>query len=210
MKLHQLRSIQGRIGRALSVVSAYTGESWTQSHAFEDGEEHHYRVHGIKSLAQFEDELLNAFVWVWAMKDYLKAEAKLQGKDPRQIEQIANGSTPLSLVSDVANGIKHGALDNSRSGHFATIGGVGVSIPQESIASISFGAFDVTTRIERPELAEFKADVVGADGSVLGSALQVLQDAIDAWERDALAYLGVAQPGAEPDGPTFGGSVETG
>ncbi|WP_431023688.1 hypothetical protein [Halomonas sp. H5] len=205
MKVHELRSIQDRIRWALSAVSAHTGENWTQSHTFENGEEHRYHVHGIKSLTQLEDELLNAFVWVWAMKDYLKAEARLRGKDPRQIEQIANGSMPLLLVSDVANGIKHGSLDNSRSGHFATIGGVGVSMPQESIASISFGAFDVTTQIERPEQAEFKADVVAAEGNVLGSAHQVLQDAIEAWERDALAYLSVAQPAAEPDGPTCSG-----
>ncbi|WP_419307247.1 hypothetical protein J8402_12280 [Chromohalobacter israelensis] len=196
MKIHELREVQERIDRALAAVSVCAGKDWSQSYTFESGEPHEYRLRGIKSLVQFEDELLNAFVWIWSMKDYLKEEAARSGKIPEEIERIASATTALKLVSDIANGAKHGSLNKSRSGSFASLGNIGVSIPQEAIGSIKFGAFDVLSDIKRPELAEFRADVCSHDGKVLGGAISVLQEAIGAWERDAIPYLESAQQGA--------------
>jgi len=114
---------------------------FAQSNKFPDGSSTNLEVIGIKAPEVLEDELLTLFIWLWSMKDYLKALCATRGiagseiEQIEQIEQIANVERPLSIVADIANRAKHGVLSKSRSGDFAKLQHVSISIPQSAVAT---------------------------------------------------------------------------
>jgi hypothetical protein len=195
MNLDDLTELRKRIDRLLTRLSVKDGPGFSQSHTLANGETHHYQINGVKSLAEFEDDLLSTFVWVWSMKDYFKTAASNCGRERRHIEDIVNSRLPLQLVADIANRAKHGSLTESRSGHFAVLGSVSMSIPQQAMACISFEAFNVTTDVADPSLVTFEVDVLSQTGIRLGSAGNVLKDSMDAWEEEAAPYVIEAHPG---------------
>ena len=188
MKFSDLSQVQERVSRIVGRLQEKSGIGFSQSHTFPNGETHHYKIRGGKSLEEFEDDLLTAFIWVWNMKDYLKEIAKKNGKEPQHIEKIVNSSSELQLVADVANRAKHGELKKSRSSHFASISEASMTLPQEAIAKITFGAFDVSTEVQSPEKIEFKATILAKSGTKLGEADYILSTALGVWEEKGVPY----------------------
>lgn len=188
MKFDDLKLLEARVSRITGHLEEKSGVGFSQSHTFPDGHTHHYKINGVKSLERFEDELLTAFIWVWNMKDYLKTIALANCQAPEEIENIVNASSPLQLVSDVANRAKHGYLRKSRSGQFAMLDGVSISIPQQAISRISVGAFDVSADVSDASLVEFKASILSQSGVTLGEANNILSEALAVWENRAVPF----------------------
>jgi hypothetical protein len=189
MPSSQLENIRERIERAFNVIEHKSSVSFDQTSMMEDGAQHHYRINGIKSPEQLNDELLTLFVWLWSTKDYLKQSCKVNGVDPQRIEDIANNNVALQLVSDIANSAKHGELIKSRSRKYARLTGVGFEIPQTAISSLCFGADTVTVNVHAPLEAKFKARIESKSGEDIGDAFEILQLGMLAWETQAMPIV---------------------
>lgn len=194
MTNHELHQAFARLRRLSDKVEEKSGAGFVDIYLDEDGEVHLHRVAGTKSINEFEDELLNAIVWAWNIKDYLKEAAKACGRDPRAIEKLVDRSESLLVLSDLANGAKHGKLRESRSGHFATLGEIVMSIPQQAVSRISFTDRRVDTDVADSSLVEFSAPVFAQDGSNLGEAGKILAAALTVWEQAGLA-IATERPG---------------
>jgi len=185
MSPQALDALRARIQRALTAVQRRAADGFFQSHVLDDGQRHNYSVTGIKSPEQLEDELLTLFVWVWSLKDHLKNTYRLRNLDSRVVEDVVNDCVPLQYVSDIANRAKHGDLRESRSGHFAALTDVGITIPQSAISAITVGAFNVGVDVAKPNEAELRASVQ-PQGKAPLDAFAVLTNAIEAWETRVL------------------------
>lgn len=131
--------LRARIGRAIATAQWQAGKELNQSHEMADGSIRNYRINGIKSLEQFEDELLTLFIWTWSLKDYIKTNYEATGKNPALIEELVNNSKALQYVADVANQAKHGELRKSRSGQFATLQDLSFTVPQHRFRRLHSG-----------------------------------------------------------------------
>ena len=100
--------------------------------------------------------LIYGTIWIWllSMKDYLKTLCQNRGIARSRFEQIANVERPLSIAADIANRAKHGVLRQSRSGDFAKLQNVRISIPLTSLASIAFDKPAVRITVDIPNDSE--------------------------------------------------------
>ena len=141
MNKSEFSKLYERVQRSPDAVYRKANVGFAQSNKFPDGSSTNLEVIGIKAPEVLEDELLTLFIWLWSMKDYLKALCATRGiagseiEQIEQIEQIANVERPLSIVADIANRAKHGVLSKSRSGDFAKLQHVSISIPQSAVAT---------------------------------------------------------------------------
>lgn len=186
MKDKQLHEAFARLQRLSKKIEERAGPGFVDVYVAGDGQIHSHEVTGVKSLAEFEDELLNVIVWTWSVKDYLKEAARFCGNNPSEIEALANESEVLGLISDLANRIKHGKLEKSRSGRFAKLGSISMSIPQSAVGKITVGANRVSTDVADPDKIEFHAPVLSQDGEVLAEAGECVVEAIRVWETKGL------------------------
>ncbi|MGG7055710.1 hypothetical protein [Nitrosomonas sp. ANs5] len=164
------------------------GTGISGENTFPNGEVHRFRFEGVIPVEEFQDNLLSLYVWAWSMKDYLKEVAKGLGKDPRYIESLVDSSPDLQLVSDIANRSKHGTLNKSRSGRFASLSGVKFTASQQSVSSITVYAFDVVVNVLDPDQVEYAASVLSDSGVELGNAKEILSNGIAVWERRGCEY----------------------
>ena len=181
--LFELQQIRERIKRTMCIVQRMAGAGYRQSHVLSDGNTHDYHVRGIKSPSQLEDELLNLFIWVWSMKDYLKESYKASGIDPSSVEKVVDANRELQLISDIANRAKHGNLVKSRSRQFATLVNVGITIPQSSIQNIIVEAFSVKMNVKDTDNVEFRVDIQCSSSGEVLDAFTVLHLGLKAWEQ---------------------------
>ena len=188
MSPEALQALRSRIRRAQQAARKPRAEGYEQEHTLEDGTTHQYSIVGIKSPEQLEDELLALFVWVWSLKDYLKAVYKTRGLDPSFVERVVNESRALQYVADIANRAKHGVLRTSRSGAFAELIDVGFTVPQSSIAKITVGAFAVGMDITNLDDVELLAFVKANEGEA-ADAFTVLAEALAAWETHVISRI---------------------
>lgn len=182
----QLHEAFARLRRLSAKIEERAGLGFVDVYLSDDGQIHLHKVAGAKSISEFEDELLNAIMWVWCVKDYLKEAAKACGNDPKEIEKLANESESLGLVSDVANRSKHGNLRDSRSGKFAKLGPISISIPQTAVSKITVEANLVSTDVGDPDQIEFLAPIMSENGEILAEAGECLIEAINVWETKGL------------------------
>jgi hypothetical protein len=164
---------------------------YSKTYIASDGSTQTFEVVGMKQPEQLGDEVLNLFVWIWSMKDYLKALCKQRGGDPNSIERIATAEPALAIAADIANGAKHGELKNSRTGKYATLSNVGFNVPSGAIGSITVGASHVCLRVANPEAATLRASIEFTTGEPPQDAFTVLAEAINAWEVHAFPLAGV-------------------
>jgi len=183
MTLPELQQFRERIERTMRIVQRMADTGYIESHVLTDGNTHEYHFCGIKSPEQLEDELLNLFVLVWSMKDYLKEFYKANGIDPSSVEKAVDDNLALQLISDIANRAKHGNLVKSRSRQFATLVNVGITIPQPSIQKITVGAFFVEVDVKDAENAAFRADIQCSSNGEMLDAFTTLQLGLKAWEQ---------------------------
>ena len=142
-------------------------------------------VSGIKSPDTLEDELLTLFIWIWSMKDYLKALCKSLGVPPNEIELIANNSRALSVAADIANRAKHGTLKDSRCGDFARLDEVSITLPQSALRSIAFDRPTVRLDVGIPDDAELRATIAFDSGVPSVDAFVIADEALAAWVQNA-------------------------
>jgi hypothetical protein len=185
----ELDEIRSRISRALRAVQQVSGEDYVTSYTATGTDfVTHFQAVGVKAPEQLQDDFLNLFVWTWSLKDHIKECFKAYGLRAQDVEEVANGSSALMYVSDIANRAKHGSLRESRSTEFAELVGVGFEIPQDAIDTIAVAGPEVTVRVKDPKLVQIKATVRTRTGQEL-DALIVLQDAITTWEVKALSRI---------------------
>jgi hypothetical protein len=122
------------------------------SYTFPDGETHAYAVTGLKAPEAVADDIAHWCVWVWSMKDRMKAFAVSLGHEPSLVETVVDQDRNLQICADLANREKHGTLKHSRTGVYPRLGVVKYRIPQQSIASITVGAFSVKTDTKNEHL----------------------------------------------------------
>jgi hypothetical protein len=91
----------------------------------------------------------------------------------------------------IANRAKHGVLKQSRSGDFARLQNVRISIPQSALASIKFDRPSVKIMVSVPEDAELFAEIGFDSGLSPIDAFQTASDALAAWEAKAFPLAGV-------------------
>lgn len=173
--------LHGRIARLMAAAQQQSAMGSHESEFPFNDQVHKLIMSGVKSPEQLEDELLGLFIWVWSVKDHLKEICKANLLDPQEIEDLVNRNTSLQFVSDIANRAKHGELRTSRSGKFAGLVDVGLTVPQDAISGISVGAFHVAVDVSKPVNVELHARV-RAHGGFDADAFAVLADAISTWE----------------------------
>lgn len=189
MNVTELNDFRGRIARMTRRLEDKAGSGIGGVNSFPNGEVHRFRFEGVMPVEEFQDNLLSLYVWAWSMKDYLKAVAKGNGKDPSFIEAMVDSNLALQLIADIANRAKHGNLERSRSGQFATLSRVKFTVPQQSISSITFSAYDVVVSVSEPAQVEYTASVVSNSGANLGDAKGVLAKGIAVWEGQGVEYV---------------------
>lgn len=187
----EFQRLQERVNRFRVVVETKAHPGYTETHALPDGSEHTYRVSGLKSPNQLEDELLSLFIWIWSMKDHLKELVRARGGDPKIIEKIADFELSLGISADIANRAKHGNLRDSRSGRFSRLTNVGITVPGTAISRIVVGAFDVGLDVSLPESASLHASIEFESGDSPIDAFTVAEEAMKAWEIHAFPIAGV-------------------
>lgn len=185
----ELTEIQGRISRLIASLQTNSGIGFSQSFLHSDGETHSVRVDGVKSLDEFKDDLLNAIIWAWNFRDYLAAALVASGRERKVVTDLVTAHMPLRILSDLANGAKHGPLERSKSGFFARLRPVSLTIPQQAVSSMTFKAFDVSIAVSDPTKAEYSCRIESKDGRDLGDAGQLLNDAVRVWEREGLPLI---------------------
>gem|GEM_PF-961241 len=180
-----------RVQRSHDAVYRKANSGFVQTLNHSDGSSTHLEMTGIKAPELLEDELLNLFIWIWSMKDYLKTLCETLGIAGSRIEQIANVERSLSIAADIANRAKHGVLRESRSGDFAKLQNVRISIPQSALASIAFHKPTVRIALNIPDDAELFAEI-GFDSALAPvDAFQTASHAFAAWQVHAFPLAGV-------------------
>ncbi len=181
-----LDAVRARIERAFRTAVSAEGRGYEQAYQATGTDfTTIFRAIGVKAPAQLEDELLNLFIWIWSLKDYLKAAFVAQGIPADLVEDEANGCRALMYVADIANRAKHGELRKSRSGEFAELVDVGHVVPQEAIERIVVAGPEVTIHVKNPEKVVLRATVRTGSGAA-ADALAILNEAMNCWETNVI------------------------
>ena len=182
-EIKSLEEIWQRIQRALTTIETKSDLSFSQSYVINDVA-NNLKVTGIKSPEQLEDELLNIFVWLWSIKDYLKAVYKKFDLDDKVIEELVNRKFTLQLISDIANRSKHSSLRESRSNRYAILTKVGIDIPQKAISKITVEANTITTNVNSAQEVKLRARIEDMHGQDICDAFEIIWSGLEIWERE--------------------------
>lgn len=189
MTLDELELIRNRIQRAFNSVRADASSVFhTSYHAPSTDFVTNLTVFGIQSPDQLEDNFLNLFIWIWSLKDHLKACFETNGLNGRTIEEAVNRCPALTYVADIANRAKHGVLRASRSSVCAKLVDIGFEAPQTSIARIVVEGPIVTVYLKEIQNVEIQANIATSTGARF-DALSTLREAMDYWECNVLPRL---------------------
>lgn len=165
-----------RLGRFSAATKEKAGTETAWTYTSPDGETQRYVVRGLKSHAQMEDNIFTLIGWIWNAKDYLKAWAKNNGKDHRQLDKEMHQDSDLAVCSKLANGLKHGDFDTY---HF---GAMSFAVPQGSVKRITLLAQQVELDVENPENVEYQLPVLDKSDNKVGDAFECAERAITALE----------------------------
>jgi hypothetical protein len=182
MNITNVREVLDRANRLSERAKTIKGAGSTWSHTFGDGVEITYILNEVKPRAELEDEILNVFIWLWNMKDYFKSVLNNRGDDPKTIEDKINADKKLSVCADIANGIKHGTLNKSRSGLFPKLGTLSYSIPGDSMKKLEFRCNEIEMDFKEFQNIEIKMPVTDQSGNKIHDALPLIQHALNEWE----------------------------
>ncbi len=182
MKLEDIDALFVRIKRLSESLSVKSGTGTNWAYTFPGGETHTYRLENMRPPEQIEDDVANMCIWVWSLKDHLKELAAARGFNNRFIEDNINKDEALAVCGDLANLFKHGRLNKSRSGKFPKVLRPQYEIPQEAVENLEVKAFEVITRVSKPELVDIFVPIQDKDGNTFGDALVYLRLAILKWE----------------------------
>ena len=102
MNVTDVVNIFKRIERLSDRLSKKAGEGYRWNYKFPDGLEVTYILKNVRSLDEIEDEISNAFIWLWNLKDYLKELSKSVDELYTNIEIFVNLSQDLYVSADVS------------------------------------------------------------------------------------------------------------
>jgi hypothetical protein len=184
MNIGDVKSVMERISRLSARAKNVkgTGSSW--SYTFPDGIKTTYILNEIKPTEELKDDISNAFIWFWNFKDYLKEAIKHQGGDVGQIEEFVDTDTKLAICADVANRLKHGSLNRSRSGKSPVLGELGYTVPQKSMKRLVFRGPEIEFDFQNFQDIEIKMPVLDSSNKEIEQALSLLAYAIAKWEQE--------------------------
>lgn len=117
------------------------GTSWSAQTS--DGEIHTYIINGIRPLEEIEEDFATAYLWLWNLKDYIKELAIQKSLSADWIENQINADKEIVLSGDIANLIKHGRLNRSRSGKHPKLKRLKITLPQTSLGTMTFRSHEV-------------------------------------------------------------------
>jgi hypothetical protein len=177
MNAKKISELFNRLGRLSAATKEKAGPETAWTYTSPDGETQRYVVRGLKSHAQMEDNIFTLIGWIWNAEDYLKAWAKKNGKDQRQLDKEMHEDSDLSVCSKLANGLKHGDFDTY---HF---GAMSFTVPQGSVKRITLLAQQVELDVENPENVEYRLPVLNESDNTVGDALEYAERAIAALEH---------------------------
>lgn len=136
-------------------------------------------MNGIKSPEDIEDDIANAFIWLWSLKDHIKKFSK----DGDGVESQINDNFYLCICADLANASKHDGLSRkSRSGKNPKLGRLKYNVPQTAIAQLAVGAFDVSINVNNANLVVLEMPIVDSNEKFIGDAFEYIDKCISAWE----------------------------
>lgn len=158
-----------------------SGESFQNTIGPDD--KYNLKVVGIKDPEELSADMASAFVWCWSIKDHIKGEIKRKGINPQLLENEINGIYPLTLCADIANGMKHGNLRESRSNLFARIEKDGITFGKDEVESITVNKSGYVFNLKNPEGVKLTAKIVDMDGNELMTAVECLQESYRSWGR---------------------------
>jgi hypothetical protein len=93
-------------------------------------------------------------------------------------------SNALKICLDLANTEKHSGLDREGwSGRGPEMAPVYWTIPGQSLEKLAFNADgSIVTSVAKPEQASYSISIIDKKGKVLGSVIEIIEDALSAWE----------------------------
>jgi hypothetical protein len=142
-----------------------------------------YKITGVKSPKELEDDIAALAVWVWSMKDYLKKLAPSVGMQPQEVERFIDTDPHLPICADLANKDKHGELDRSRSGRFLGMGRLQYTIPQQALRAVTFRGNEVQIDVATADEVQIVVPVLDPRGAEVAEGLACLEKGIKAWDR---------------------------
>lgn len=116
------------------------------------------------------------------MKDYFKGTLETRGYDPNKIEKLIDSDKKLTVCADIANGIKHGSLKNSRSGLYPKLGTLSYLVPSQSMQKLEFRGNEIEMDFKEFENIEIKMSVLDQSGNEIYQALSLIDHALNKWE----------------------------
>lgn len=180
-EVEKLFRFAARAQKRLGIKSG-AGTNWYAK--VESGETHQYLLNGVKSPEEIEEDVSAAFHWLWSLKDNVKDYCEKKGASSRWVEAEISADPYLCVCGDIANRTKHpGLKKGSRSNKYPALGRLKYTIPQQALASIVVGAFDVTTNVAKPELVSLEMPIMSNEGKYLGDAFKYIEYSLKAWER---------------------------
>lgn len=183
MTSEEIEGLFKRLARLVdaSQVKAGNGTEW--DYTFPNGETYRYIINNICSHNEVEDSVCNLLIWIWNAKDYLKLRAEAKWQSAKFIEEFINSDPSLPICGDLANRLKHGETNKSRSGKFPRLGSVCFSAPQSAISRLTFRAFEVAIDIGDPDGVDFRIPVLDKDENEVGDVFRFIASAIASLER---------------------------
>jgi hypothetical protein len=183
MTVGEIKRLYERLRRLQKRIGQKAGRSFEWEVEIPNSGNHKYRINGMKSPEEFEDDIAFLAVSIWSMKDYIKKIARSYGKSPRDVEQFVNSDSNLPICADLANTDKHGELTNSRTNNFLRMGRANFNVPKAAISRITLRKNEVEVDVSAPELVVVTVPILDQSATQVGEALACLQNSIAAWER---------------------------
>ncbi len=183
MKKEDVEKLFNRMKRLAKDFEAKGGSGATWNYIFPDGIETKYIINNIKSPEEIEDKVESLLLWVWSCKDYLKKYSITYGKEDKWIENIVNNNREICICADIANALKHGGTNKSRSGLFPKLGDVAYSMPQTTLGKITLSANDIEIDIADPSGVDITIPVMDQNGNQVGDIFECIDATIKAWEK---------------------------
>lgn len=145
--------------------------------------------------------LLGLVASIASLKDYLKAWCVSRGA-PFAGDTLINSNRDVAIVHDLWNLDKHAELQKSRSGLSPTLRHIGrgmmVRPPAgEKAVSVSLCIAPFGLYFSGKQFVGVDASVVDSAGKHLGSALEIAERAIEAWETEYRSS-GIPLPPVDP------------
>ncbi len=194
MNLVELNKVIERIKRISRSISNQEGEGAVWAIKQSDGSETRFGIDKVKSHLEIEDNVTNAYLWFWNIKDYFKEFLITKGKPKSFIEDMVNKDFRLKVCADIANRLKHGELKESRSKRYPKLGRLSYTIEVTNInefrittnsprlGDLQAQVFSFNLTPEDPQIVQVTIPILDMDGVVLGDAIEYINYAVSKWE----------------------------